>query len=177
MLSIINDIIDISKIESGQMPVIMSKTDINEQIESISSFFMPEAEAKGISLIFKNSLPAGEAVIKSDPDKIYAILTNLVKNAIKFTHTGSIEYGYEKKDGFLEFYVKDTGIGIRSEQKEIIFERFRQGSESLTRNYEGTGLGLSISKAYAEMLGGKIWCESEYGRGSQFFFNIPYELY
>jgi signal transduction histidine kinase/ActR/RegA family two-component response regulator len=177
MLSIINDIIDISKIESGQMPVFMSKTNINEQIESISSFFIPEAEAKGISLIFKNSLPSGEAVIKSDPDKIYAILTNLVKNAIKFTHTGSIEYGYEKKDGFLEFYVKDTGIGIRPEQKEIIFERFRQGSESLTRNYEGTGLGLSISKAYTEMLGGRIWCESDYGRGSQFFFNIPYDIY
>lgn len=175
MLNIINDIIDISKIESGQMQVYISRTDINEQIETISSFFMPEAEAKGIHLFHKKSLSDDEAVIRTDPDKLYAILTNLVKNAIKFTRTGYIEYGYEKKDGFLEFFVKDTGIGIRPEQKEFIFERFRQGSDSLTRNYEGTGLGLSISRAYVNMLGGKIWFESELGTGSVFSFNIPYD--
>src|ERR1035437_4072309 len=84
-----------------------------------------------------------------------------------------IEFGYEKKGKYLEFFVKDTGIGIRQEQKEIIFRRFRQGSESLTRNYEGSGLGLSISKAYVEMLGGKIWVESEFGKGSIFYFTIP----
>ncbi len=89
------------------------------------------------------------------------MLTNLVKNAIKFTQTGSIELGYELKGEFLEFYIKDSGPGIPDEQKEIIFERFRQGSKSLTPNIEGAGLGLSISKAYVEMLGGKIWVESE----------------
>jgi signal transduction histidine kinase/CheY-like chemotaxis protein len=174
MLKIINDIIDISKIESGQMPVTLSMININDQIDSIYSFFTPEAEAKGIKLIFRNGLPSKESYIKSDSEKLFAILTNLVKNAVKFTNTGFIEFGYRKKDGLLEFFVKDTGIGIQPEQKEIIFERFRQGSESLTRNYEGTGLGLSISKAYTEMLGGKIWCESESGKGSAFYFNLPY---
>jgi PAS domain S-box-containing protein len=175
MLNIINDIIDISKIESGQMQVYISRTNINELIETISSFFMPEAEAKGIHLLYKISLTDEESVIRTDPDKVCAILTNLVKNAIKFTRAGYIEYGYEKKEGFLEFFVKDTGIGIKPEQKEFIFERFRQGSDSITRNYEGTGLGLSISKAYVQMLGGQIWFESEFGKGSFFSFSIPYD--
>jgi signal transduction histidine kinase len=96
-----------------------------------------------------------------------------VNNAIKFTATGSITIGYAKKDNYLELFVKDTGVGIRQDQKEFIFERFRQGQEELNRNYEGTGLGLSISKAYVEMLGGKIWVESEEGKGSAFFFTLP----
>ncbi len=175
MLNIINDIIDISKIESGQMQVYISRININEQIETLSSFFMPEAEAKGIQLKHKKELSDDESVIRTDPDKVYAILTNLVKNAIKFTREGFVEFGYEKKDGFLEFFVRDSGMGIRPEQQEFIFERFRQGSDSLTRNYEGTGLGLSISKAYVQMLGGKIWFESDYGTGSVFSFNLPYD--
>jgi|WetSurMetagenome_2_1015567.scaffolds.fasta_scaffold00658_6 signal transduction histidine kinase len=174
MLNIINDIIDISKIEAGQIKIVNSETNINDQLEFLFSFFRPEAEAKGISLIYKSTLTKEEANIITDKEKVYAILANLVKNAIKFTRTGFVEYGYIKKDSTIEFYVKDTGIGIPSDQKDIIFERFRQGSESLTRNYEGTGLGLSISKAYAEMLGGNIWFESEYGRGSVFYFNLPF---
>lgn len=174
MLNIINDIIDISKIESGQMDVVISAMNINEQIDSIHSFFKPEAEAKGVELLSKKTLVAGEATIKTDSEKLYAILTNLVKNAVKFTLSGSVEFGYERKGGYLEFFVKDTGIGIQTDHREFIFERFRQGSESLTRNYEGTGLGLAISKAYIELLGGRIWFESEYGKGTEFFFNIPY---
>jgi CheY-like chemotaxis protein len=107
-------------------------------------------------------------------DKIYAVLTNLVKNAIKFTQTGSIELGYHVKGEFLEFYVKDTGPGISEEHMKIIFERFRQGSESLNRNYEGSGLGLAISKAYVEILGGRIWVESKIGQGTTMRFTIPY---
>jgi signal transduction histidine kinase/ActR/RegA family two-component response regulator len=175
MLIIINDIIDISKIESGYIKVTRTAININEQIESISSLFMPEAKAKGIKLMVKKTLPKNEVIVKTDREKLDSILTNLVKNAIKFTPSGSIEFGYEKKDKCLEFFVKDTGIGVRREQKEIIFERFRQGSESLARNYEGTGLGLSISKAYVEMLDGKIWFESEFGKGSIFYFTIPYD--
>ena len=173
LINIINDIIDISKIESKQMKVYISNTDINEQIEAIYNFFKPEAEAKGIHLSYMHTLSSEQAVIKTDCEKIFAILTNLVKNAIKFTLKGSIEIGYKVKDKLLEFYVKDTGMGINPEHKEIIFERFRQGTESLTRNYEGTGLGLSISKAYTEMLNGKIWFESEQGKGSVFYFTIP----
>jgi PAS domain S-box-containing protein len=174
LLNIINDIIDISKIESGQMEVTISKTNINEQIEYISSLFRPEVAGKRIQLITKNPLPGKEAIISTDREKIFAILTNLVKNAIKFTNEGSIELGYEKRERHLEFFVKDTGTGIPYKLQEIIFERFRQGNDSLNRNYEGTGLGLSISKAYVELLGGKIKVESEPGKGSVFYFTIPY---
>jgi signal transduction histidine kinase/CheY-like chemotaxis protein len=173
MLTIINDIIDISKIESGQMKVFFSATNVNEQIGSIFSFFKPEAEAKGLHLSIINTLSAHEAVLITDMEKLDAILTNLVKNAIKFTHSGNVEIGYIKKGSFLEFSVRDTGIGISDEHRKFIFERFRQGSETLTRNYEGTGLGLSISKAYVLMLNGRIWFESEYGKGTVFYFTIP----
>ena len=174
MLNIINDIVSISKVESGQTEICITETDINEKIEYISTFFKPEVEGKGMNIFFKTPLSGKEAIIKTDKEKIYAILSNLVKNAIKFTNTGTIELGYERKENYLEFYVKDTGIGVSQVQKEFIFERFRQGSESLTRNYEGAGLGLSISKAYVEMLGGKIWVDSEVGKGSIFYFTIPY---
>lgn len=173
LLKIINDIIDISKIESGQMLVSISKTNISEQLKTIYSFFKPEADSKGINLIFMNAPQEEEIIIATDAEKLYAIQTNLVKNAIKFTQSGFVEFGFVKKKKILEFFVKDTGTGIRSDQKEFIFERFRQGNDTLTRNFEGTGLGLSISKAYVEMLGGKIWVESEYGKGSVFHFTIP----
>jgi len=186
MLNTINDIIDISKIESGQMKASLSETNINELIEYIFSFFKPTIEQKGIRFSLKNDLHANEVIIRTDYEKVYVILSNLVKNAIKFTKAGFIEIGYGStcsparskgsSTGLNEllFYVKDTGIGISLENMNIIFERFRQGSESNSRNYEGAGLGLSISKAYVEMLGGKIWIESEEKKGSTFFFSIPY---
>jgi signal transduction histidine kinase len=173
MLSTINSIIDISKIESGLIKVDIKETNVNEQIEFIYKFFKPEVESKGMQFFFKNSLPLKDSIIKTDPEKIYSVLTNLVKNAIKFTNVGSIEFGYEKKGEYLEFYVKDTGVGIPQKQQQIIFERFRQGSELINRKYEGSGLGLSISKSYIEMLGGKIWVESEEGKGSVFYFTTP----
>ena len=173
MLNIINDIVSISKVESGQMEITVNETNINEQIKYINTFFKPEAMQKGIQIGYTNALPDKEAIIRTDREKIYTILSNLIKNAIKFTSSGVIEFGYEKKGKYFEFFVNDTGLGILHEQKEFIFERFRQGSESLNRNYEGAGLGLSISKAYVEMLGGKIWVESEFGKGSTFYFTIP----
>ena len=175
MLNIINDIIDISKIESGQKDVNIVETCINLQMEFVYKFFKPEAEKKGINLTLVNSLPFKDSFINTDTEKIYAILTNLVKNAIKFTKTGFIEFGYEKKSQVMEFFVKDSGVGIPDYQIEIIFERFRQGSELLSRNYEGAGLGLFISKSYVEMLGGRIWVESQLDVGSTFYFTIPYE--
>jgi hypothetical protein len=174
MLNTINSIVDISKIESGLMKVDIKETNINEKIEFTYKFFRPEAEIKGLQLLFKNSLPAKKAIIKTDNEKVYGMLTNLIRNAIKFTYEGSIEFGYEKKGEYLEFFVKDTGIGIPQNQHKIIFERFRQGSESHNRGYEGSGLGLSIAKSYVEMLGGEIWVESEEGKGSIFYFTIPY---
>jgi PAS domain S-box-containing protein len=174
MLNTINSIVDISKIESGLMAVDIKVTNINEKTEFIHKFFKPEVETKGMQFLFKNGLSAKEAIIKTDNEKVYGILTNLVRNAIKFTYEGSIEFGYEKNGNYLEFFVKDTGVGIPKNQHELIFERFRQGSESHNRGYEGSGLGLSISKSYVEMLGGRIWVESEEGTGSTFYFTIPY---
>lgn len=175
MLNIINDIINISKIESGQIEVSLSVTNVNEQIEYLNTFFKPETKQKGIQLLATKKLPSEDCNIVTDQEKLYAVLTNLVKNAIKFTNEGSIEFGCEKKGNYLEFFVKDTGLGISKTQQNIIFERFRQANESLTRSHEGSGLGLAISKAYIEMLGGKIWVESELGKGSSFHFIIPFQ--
>lgn len=175
MLNIINDIISISKVESGQIEISLSETNVNEQIHYINTFFKPEAKQKGIQLNIAKELASKDTFIKTDREKLYAILTNLVKNAIKFTNGGSIEFGCEKKQGMLEFFVKDTGLGISNSQKKIIFERFRQANETISRSHEGSGLGLAISKAYVEMLGGKIWVKSEEGKGSTFYFTIPFQ--
>lgn len=172
MLNIINDIIDISKIESGQMPVFNDKVDINEMINDLHLFFKPETDLKGIELIFECGLTDDKSIIITDKEKLYAILMNLIKNAVKFTSTGTIKFGYKKQNKDFLFFVKDSGKGIPEEQQEYIFQRFRQGSESHARNYEGAGLGLSISKAFAEMLNGKIWLESTPYKGSTFFFTI-----
>lgn len=174
MLNIINDIISISKVESGQTELVITDTSINDQIRYIYTFFKPEAEKKGLHLIYNPGLSDLEANMKTDREKLYAILTNLVKNAIKFTERGLVDFGYTIKDDYLEFYVRDTGLGIQANQQNLIFERFRQASESLARQYEGAGLGLAISKAYVEMLGGKIWVESEMGKGSIFYFTVPF---
>jgi CheY-like chemotaxis protein len=176
MLNIIHDIVDISKIESGQMEVSITETNINDQIEYIYDFFAPEIEKKGLQLFCKKKLPAIESIIKTDREKIYAILTNLVKNAIKYTNEGLIEIGSVKKGNYLEFFVKDTGIGIAKDRQEAIFERFIQADISNKRAHDGAGLGLSIAEAYVEMLGGKIWVASEEGKGSTFYFTIPYNI-
>ena len=178
MLNIINDIIDISKIEAGLMKFVIDKTNINEQIEYTYTFFRPEVESKGIELSYSTPLPAKEASIKTDSEKVYAILTNLVKNAVKYTEKGSIELGYSVKRGKLadelEFYVKDTGIGIPKHRHKAIFERFIQADIEDKMAKQGAGLGLAITKSYVEMLGGKIWVESENGKGSTFYFTLPY---
>jgi len=176
MLNTINNIVDVSKIESGLIQNNISETNINEKMEFTYKFFKPEVEFKGLQFFLKNGLTTKESIIKTDNEKVYGLLTNLVRNALKFTYEGSIIFGYDKKGEFLEFFVKDTGVGIPENQKKLIFERFRQGSESNNRGYEGSGLGLSIAKSYVEMLGGKIWVESEEGKGSTFYFTIPYNV-
>jgi signal transduction histidine kinase/CheY-like chemotaxis protein len=176
MLNIINDIIDISKIESGIMNVNITETNINDQIEYIYNFFKPEVKDKGMHLLYNIDLISKEANIQTDKEKIFAILINLVKNAIKYSDKGSIEFGYKKKGDVLEFYVKDTGIGISKGMQKAVFDRFIQAEFIDHQAIQGAGLGLSISKAYVEMLGGKIWVESEVGYGSTFYFTIPYNL-
>lgn len=174
LLNIINDLISISKIESGQMDVWYTETNINEQIDFLYNFFAPEARQKGIQLITTCPLSNSAAIIKTDREKLYAILTNLVKNAIKFTNKGYIEFGYQTTPEYLLYYVKDTGIGIITSKQKFIFERFVRATTDLHGQYEGAGLGLAISKAFVEMLGGKIWLESEEGKGTCFYFTLPF---
>ena len=173
MLSIINDIVSISKIESGHMDTVYTETSIGSIIDSVCDLFCLECEQKGLELIRKTDPRHDATIILTDVDKVYSILTNFIKNAIKFTDVGSITVGYEKVGNHLEFCVKDTGTGISDEKQALIFERFRQGDESFTRSPDGAGLGLAISKAYAEMLDGEIWLESELGNGSSFHFTTP----
>jgi len=180
LLNIINDIIDISKIESGLMTVKTSEINVNEYLDHIFTFFQQEAETKNLKLYCKAGLPKAEAFIKTDSDKFYAILINLVKNALKYTETGFVEFGYIPNLTNLQFYVKDTGIGIPNDRQEAIFERFVQADISDKMARQGAGLGLSISKAYIEMLNGKIWVESQEENlpegksgGSTFYFTLP----
>ncbi len=172
LLSIITNIVVYSQLESGAVKTNLSSTNTNELFNSVASFFKPLAEQKGVQLSCTKRLMANEEIINSDKEKINVILSNLLKNAVNFTSSGSIEFGCEKKSEFLEFFVNDTGIGITEKQKQIIFNRFRQESQELTRTHQGAGLGLSIAKGYVEMLGGKIWVESEQGKGSTFYFTI-----
>lgn len=175
MLNIINNIISISKIESGQMEVYLQKSNINKQVKYIHSFFKAETDAKGIELSFETSLPEDKAVILTDVEKVYSVLTNLVKNAIKYTQKGSIKFGYSLKNDHLEFYVKDTGLGIPKDRQKAIFERFIQADITDNMALQGAGLGLSISRAYVKMLGGDIWIESQENKGSTFYFTLPYK--
>ncbi|GAF05127.1 autoinducer 2 sensor kinase/phosphatase LuxQ [Saccharicrinis fermentans DSM 9555 = JCM 21142] len=177
LLSIINDIIDISKIESGLMQVDIKECDLNQQMNYIYTFFKPEVEAKGLSFYFKSSLSGHRTMVKTDCEKLYAILTNLVKNAIKYTDQGNIEIGYEpiiyKGEEAIVAYVKDTGIGISPKSQKTIFERFIQAEGTDGMALQGAGLGLSITKSYVEMMGGHIWVDSEESIGSIFRFTLP----
>jgi len=178
MLNIIADIVDISKIESGQMKVSISETNINAQIKNIHSLFLPESQNKGIELNYTSMLSDEESIIMSDRAKIFSILVHLVKNAFKYTAKGSVGFGYSLKMGsetkLLEFYVTDSGIGIPQNRQQAIFDRFVQADIADSKAYQGAGLGLSISKAYAEMLGGKISVQSEVGVGSTFYLTLPF---
>ncbi len=158
------------------MKVLVSETNLNEVLEYIYSFFKPETEEKGIELHCEQRSTFKEEIVYVDQNKISAILINLLKNAIKFTEEGAIKFGYMIEGTSLTFFVKDTGVGIDRVQKDIIFERFRRVSTKLILNNSGDGLGLSISKANVELLGGKIWVESELDKGSSFYFTIPYNF-
>ncbi len=122
------------------------------------------------------SLSDNKTTILTDNQKLNGILTNLIKNAIKFTDKGSVAFGYELKADKLEFYIKDTGIGIPEGRQQAIFNHFEQADIEDTRVFEGSGLGLAIAKSYVEVLGGKIWLNTEEGIGSEFMFTIPYNI-
>jgi PAS domain S-box-containing protein len=173
MLGIINDIIDISKIESGLIEISLQDTNLNELLQDLHAFFSPEAETSGTCLQVQTPLNFDEAFIETDPHRLEQIFTNLIKNALKFSIGGTIEFGYRKTDTHLEFFVRDNGTGIDEDNKKYIFERFWRMYNSKSMNQDGAGLGLAITKSLVELLGGKIWFESAVGRGTEFFFSLP----
>ncbi|NJO69018.1 MAG: hypothetical protein HC830_06775, partial [Bacteroidetes bacterium] len=168
LLNLIDDIIDVSKIEAGQMKIIKKGFRLNALFDQIDALFkssMVFKNKEGLKLIPLTTLPDNLNIV-SDPDRLRQVLINLVGNAIKFTEKGFIEFGYCLKSDELEFYVRDSGIGISREKQKVIFDRFTQADDSLTRKFGGSGLGLAISKGLIELLGGRIWVSSILGEGS-----------
>ena len=172
LLTLINDILDLSKIEAGRMELQLSECSPEGMIDTAVSLLERRAQEKGLKVIRQvdGELP----LVMADERRITQhVLVNLVKNAIKFTHEGEVWVGARQEDGYILFYVSDTGIGIPQEEQERIFEVFHQVDGSVTREVEGTGLGLAIARRFVEMHGGRIWVESEVGKGSTFWFTIP----
>jgi signal transduction histidine kinase len=171
LLALINDVLDISKIEAGQLQVAYERTDLRQIIEKTVQSTRPLAEGKGLELGVEIS-PEIET-ITGDPRRVEQVLLNLLGNAIKFTEKGSVRIVCEADGDNVLVKVMDTGIGIKNEDMETVFKSFRQIDSGLTRKFEGTGLGLSISKRLVELMGGKIWVTSIWGEGSTFGFSLP----
>jgi CheY-like chemotaxis protein/nitrogen-specific signal transduction histidine kinase len=174
MLGVVDDIVDMSKLEANLVELNIQDSNITEQLEYVYKFFKPEAEAKGLAISCKNMDLNIAVTIKTDREKLFAILINLVKNAIKYTNTGTITIGYSLEGKCIKFYVQDTGIGIAKNRQKAVFERFVQADIEDVQARQGAGLGLTITKSYVTLLGGEIWMESEQGRGSIFYFKLPY---
>ena len=179
MLRTVNNIIEISKIETGQSIPILGRVFINDLFRYFYDFFKPETDQKKIKLIYSLGLSDEEAILETDKAMFESVMINLLKNAIKYTHSGEIAFEYSmvhsNSNSHLEFVVRDSGIGIEEDKQELIFQRFRQADIEDRRAYQGSGLGLSIAKAYIELLGGEIRLESVPGQGSQFRFTLPWK--
>ncbi len=174
LLSLVNDILDISKIETGQLQLFTSETNLNEFLSKIHLFHQPIARDTGLSMKMIRGLPDDKSMVVIDEQKMKQILDNLIGNALKFTSKGFIHFGYRIDEDRIQFFVQDTGIGIEKKYQEQIFQRFGQADNIMKGITRGTGLGLSISKGLAELMGGKIWVESQPGQGATFYFTIPY---
>ena len=178
LLQIINDIVDVSKIEANQLsvnPQYFYLSDVFQELENNYRNEMKSGKKSHLQLNLSIGLNREDSYIKTDENRIRQIMHNLLSNAIKFTYEGSIEFGYElQSDNNLQFYVKDTGIGISPDKQYLIFDRFRQADDLGEKAYEGTGLGLTISHRLVQMLGGKMWVDSRKDEGSIFYFTLPY---
>jgi signal transduction histidine kinase len=174
LLGTINDIVEISLIESGPLRMNYSEVNLAQLMKNQYTFFRKESVTRQVKLHLNNYITGKKAIIRTDKHKLSAALRYLLHNAFKFTKKGVIEFGNDLIDNKLNFYVKDTGEGIPEEKKDIIFDRFVQADMKFNRPYEGSGLGLPIAKAYIEALDGVIWVESKPGNGSTFYFSVPY---
>ena len=177
LLSIVNDILSMSRIQTGQEIVSIRPVYLNNVLENTCAMFTSAVHVKKLRLSVLPGSDDSDFCILTDETKLVQIITNLLHNAIKFTHQGSIEFGYSVNGSMIDFFVKDTGIGISGQAQMHIFERFRQADTSISSDYGGTGLGLSISKAFSEMLGGKLTVTSEINVGSTFTLSIPNRVY
>lgn len=175
LTSIINDILTISSLETKQELIFNEDFNVNALLLSQVARFKDQAAARGLSFTLKNQLSEQVADVTADKTKLAQVLSNLITNALKFTEHGGIDLGCQVKGAWLEFFVRDTGIGIDQSKLVLIFDRFTQADDHIRGTFGGTGLGLSICKGFVELMGGKIWVESEKGRGSVFFFTLPYK--
>jgi len=186
MINLIDNIIDIAKIESGEVKISLSECNINLMLLDLYAYYDQEIKEKGerqIHLHLKRANKEKNFAILTEPYRLKQVFSNLLGNAIKYTDSGSVEFGYAiltegdlQPRPIIQFYVKDTGRGISKEKLDFIFDRFRQSEDSYIKVYDGAGLGLPISKAYVELLGGRMWCKSKVGKGSEFYFTLPYNL-
>ncbi|WP_430933208.1 PAS domain S-box protein [Saccharicrinis sp. 156] len=176
LLDIINDVLEISKIETGQIQVNNTIVNVSDVFQTMLSFFSKKVLENKVELTTIYPENQEELILLTDDGKLKQILSNLISNAVKFTIDGTISMGYSIiRDAFVEFFVEDNGIGIANEEQKKIFERFSQANPQIMRQHGGTGLGLSISKSLVEILGGSIWVDSKLGKGSKFSFTIPYK--
>ncbi|MFW5822012.1 MAG: PAS domain-containing protein, partial [Tangfeifania sp.] len=172
LLNTIDDIVEISKIESGQLKIHLDYIDVQNELFFLHNFFEPEAKENNIGLKINLPKNSSDDYLISDKIKFRSILTNLIKNAIKFTKKGFVEFGYNRNGNSFSFFVNDTGVGIPKNRIHAIFDRFVQANLNITRAHEGLGLGLSIARAYTELLGGEIRVKSEENKGSCFIFTL-----
>jgi len=172
LLSVVNDVMDTSLLESGHSHVFIERIALKPFISGIQDYFTPIMKDRVVLNIHTEE---SDIVFYTDKEKLTRVFHNLINNAIKFTHHGRIDIGYQVIDHTIIFFVKDTGIGIKPSLHQSIFERFKQAEVELANRTGGTGLGLSICKEMLNLIGGKIWIESEPGTGSNFFFSIPFK--
>lgn len=173
LLSIVNDILDISKIEAGAVTLNLESVNLNKLLDELETFFKPIAQENNLILSCERGLENYKSSVETDKTKLNQVLTNLLSNAFKFTDTGSVTFGYQLIGDHLQFYVKDTGIGVEENLQNKIFDRFSQGNLDLSKQHKGTGLGLAITKKIVELFNGEIWlnsCEN----GTTIYFTIPF---
>lgn len=179
LLNIVNDILTISSIETSQVKLSVTISDLNVMIDKLFASFKEEADTKGLELCYHKGFSDNRAEVYTDVLKLQQIMSNLISNALKYTKKGNVTFGYDLKSGvkneYLLFFVKDTGIGIEKERQQIIFEKFRKIDDKSGALNTGMGLGLSIAKAFADIMGGRIRVESVSGEGSVFYLEIPYK--
>ncbi|NPA37147.1 MAG: PAS domain S-box protein [Chlorobi bacterium] len=177
LMMLINDIIDLARIESGQLNLLRSEVNVHRMLHSLYTTFKQRAKVeKGDAVSIVLSIPPTMSSLNvlADENRLVQIFNNLLGNALKFTSKGYVEFGYTLDENFIRFYVRDTGIGIRQEKHSVIFDQFRQAEEAISKKYGGTGLGLTICKRLVNAMGGEIGIFSEPGEGAEFFFTIPY---